>query len=313
MKTVKKVTTNSKTEPRLILKYLIDAPPERVFNAWINPKQFAGWWGPHHFSAPQVDLDVRLGGKIDVHMQGPKGSPWEKPYLMGGVFREISRYDRLVFTTTLPDGKGGVALENLNEVSFADKGGKTEQILNVTVLKHTPEMEGALSGMEQGWDQSLERLSTLFGGGDRIEKILELSATPSRVWRALTDHREFGAWFGVNLEGAFKPGRTARGKITHPGYEHLVMEVNVKEMQPEQLFSFTWHPYAIDPKKDYSKEAATVVEFQLRPSAGGTALQLSESGFEKVPAVRRAEALRMNDGGWTQQMENIAAHLVKNP
>src|SRR5260221_12243738 len=98
---------------------------------------------------------------------------------------------------------------------------------------------------------------------DRIEKRIELNAAPARVWRALTDYKEFGAWFRVNLEAPFVPGKTTRGKITHPGYEHLTMEVAVRTMEPERLFSFTWHPYAVDPKVDYSKEPPTLVEFAL--------------------------------------------------
>jgi uncharacterized protein YndB with AHSA1/START domain len=152
-------TENKK--PNLVLTRLIDAPRERVFKAWIDPKQFAKWWGPHHFTAPVVELDARPGGKINVHMQGPKGSPWEKPYPMGGEFREVSPYERLAFTAALPDGKGGVALENLNEVTFADKAGKTELTLKVTVLRSTPEMAGALGGMEQGWSESLEKLDAM--------------------------------------------------------------------------------------------------------------------------------------------------------
>ena len=151
-------------KPDLVITRIIAAPRERVFNAWIDEKQFAAWWGPHTFTAPYVKLDVRPGGRIDVHMQGPKGSPWEKPYPMGGEFREISRFDRLVFTATLPDGKGGIALENLNEVTFADKNGKTELVLKVTILKSTPEVAGALAGMEQGWTQSLEKLYALVEG-----------------------------------------------------------------------------------------------------------------------------------------------------
>ena len=92
---------------------------------------------------------------------------------------------------------------------------------------------------------------------DRIEKKIELKAPLAKVWRVLSDHREFGKWFGVKLEGPFAPGKTTRGKITHPGYEHLVMEVKVEKMEPERLLSFRWHPYAVDPKVDYSKEPMT--------------------------------------------------------
>jgi len=137
-----------------------------------------------------------------------------------------------------------------------------------------------------------------------------LKAPVSRVWRALTDHQEFGQWFRVNLEGPFLPGKTARGRITHPGYEHLVWQAVVQKMEPERLFSFTWHPFGIDPKVDYSKETPTLVEFRLEKTAsGGTLLTLVESGFDKVPARRRDEAYRMNDDGWTAQMKNIARHV----
>src|SRR5262252_8960164 len=99
---------------------------------------------------------------------------------------------------------------------------------------------------------------------DRIEKRIELKAPVARVWKALTDHREFGQWFRVNLEGPFVPGKITRGRITYPGYEHIVMEVVVQKIEPESLFSFHWHPYAVDPKVDYSKETPTLVEFKLQ-------------------------------------------------
>jgi len=145
---------------------------------------------------------------------------------------------------------------------------------------------------------------------DRIEKTIELKAPPSRVWRALTDHREFGAWFRVALEGPFVVGETSRGHIIYPGYEHIVWEAKVMAMEPQTYFAFTWHPYAVDPKADYSAETPTLVEFRLEPTAGGgTRLTLTESGFDRIPPQRRAEAFRMNEGGWEEQMENIRAHL----
>ncbi len=145
----------------------------------------------------------------------------------------------------------------------------------------------------------------------RIEKRIELNAPVSRVWRALTDYREFGEWFRVKLESPFVPGQTSRGRITNPGYEHIVLEAVVQKMEPERLFSFTWHPCAIDPKKDYSKETPTLVEFRLEKTKTGTLLVLTESGFDKVPADRRDEAFRGNDRGWTQQMKNIESHVAQ--
>jgi uncharacterized protein YndB with AHSA1/START domain len=148
---------------------------------------------------------------------------------------------------------------------------------------------------------------------DRIEKRIELKAPVSRVWRALTDHQGFGAWFRVKLDGPFVPGEVSRGHITYPGYEHLKWEVVVQKMEPERLFSFTWHPYAIDPEVDYSKEPSTLVEFKLEEIAGGTLLVLTETGFERIPAGRRPEAFRRNDGGWSEQMKNIETHVAQEP
>lgn len=146
---------------------------------------------------------------------------------------------------------------------------------------------------------------------DRIEKRIELKAPVSRVWRALTDHREFGEWFRVKLDGPFVPGQISTGHITHPGYEHLKWNAVVQKLEPERLFSFTWHPHGIDPKVDYSKETPTLVEFRLEKTASGTLLVLTESGFDKVPSNRRLEAFRMNDGGWTGQMKNIAKYVTQ--
>jgi uncharacterized protein YndB with AHSA1/START domain len=146
---------------------------------------------------------------------------------------------------------------------------------------------------------------------NRIEKQIGLKAPVSRVWRALTDFNEFGEWFRVKLEGPFVVGQVARGMITYPGYEHVRWEAVVVKMEPERLFSYTWHPYSVDPAIDYSKETPTLVEFRLEATAGGTLLTLTESGFENIPAERRDVALRMNEGGWTAQMKNIERHVAQ--
>jgi uncharacterized protein YndB with AHSA1/START domain len=148
---------------------------------------------------------------------------------------------------------------------------------------------------------------------DRIEKTVELKAPVSRVWRALTDHREFGTWFRVRLDGPFVVGQVSRGQITYPGHEHLRWEAVVQKMEPERLFSFIWHPYAVDPDEDYSKEPPTLVEFTLQQIAGGTLLRVVESGFDKIPSKRRLEAFRMNEGGWSEQIKNIARHVDEAP
>ena len=146
---------------------------------------------------------------------------------------------------------------------------------------------------------------------NKIEKRIELKAPVSRVWRSLTDYREFGDWFRVKLERPFVAGQESRGNITYPGYEHVVWTAVVQKMEPERLFSFTWHPYAVDPSVNYSKETPTLVEFRLEKAGSGTLLVLTESGFDNIPVERRSEAFRRNDGGWTEQMKNIEAHVTQ--
>ncbi len=144
---------------------------------------------------------------------------------------------------------------------------------------------------------------------DRIEKKIVLRASPSRVWRALTDAREFGAWFGARLDGAvFAPGAKVAGQIASPGYESWKLEIAVERMEPERLFSYRWHPYP-EPGKDYSAEPTTLVEFRLAKIEGGTELTVVESGFDRIPASRRDKAFRMHEDGWVQQVQNVSRHV----
>lgn len=144
---------------------------------------------------------------------------------------------------------------------------------------------------------------------DRIEKRFEVSATRSRVWRAISDAAEFGAWFGVQLDRPFAPGATILGRLTIPGYEHITLELQVEKVEPERYFSYRWHPAAIDPAIDYQAEPTTLVEFRLEETAGGTAIAITESGFDRLPASRRAEAFRMNEAGWAGQSKKLATYV----
>lgn len=144
---------------------------------------------------------------------------------------------------------------------------------------------------------------------DRIERTKEIKAPRSRVWKALTDAAEFGTWFGVRLEGRFEPGGRVRGRITGPKFDHLTLEVEVVKMEKERVFSWRWHPNAIEAGRDYSKETTTLVEFTLDEVPGGTRLTVVESGFDQIPATRRAEAFRNNGEGWSIQVERIAKHV----
>jgi uncharacterized protein YndB with AHSA1/START domain len=146
---------------------------------------------------------------------------------------------------------------------------------------------------------------------DRIEKSIELKAPVSRVWRALTDHQEFGEWFEVKLDGPFVPGKVSAGRVTYPGYEHIKFELVTQKLETERFFAFSWHPYAIDPNVDYSNEPSTLVEFRLESRDKSTVLYLTESGFDALPKDRRFEAFRKNEEGWIEQMQNIEEYLAE--
>jgi uncharacterized protein YndB with AHSA1/START domain len=146
---------------------------------------------------------------------------------------------------------------------------------------------------------------------DRIERSIHIKAPRSRVWQALSNAQEYGDWFGVNLKGqAFAPGQRVRGPITITGFEHVFFDVVVERVEPESLLSYRWHPYAVDPAIDYSKEQRTLVTFTLKDADEGTLLTVVESGFDNVPPDRRLEAFRMNGRGWEAQMDNIDRHVA---
>ena len=156
---------------------------------------------------------------------------------------------------------------------------------------------------------------------DRIEKNVLLRAPRSRVWRALTDSKEFGSWFGMKLDGPFAPGTKLRGVITpttvdaeiaamQKPYAGKELQLVVDRIEPERLFSFQWHPYEVQSGIDYSKEPMTLVTFTLEEQKGGVLLTVVESGFDKIPLSRRAEAFKANEGGWAKQMELIAKYLA---
>lgn len=145
---------------------------------------------------------------------------------------------------------------------------------------------------------------------NKIEKKTILKAPIERVWRAISRAQEFGAWFRLALDGEFAEGVSIRGRITHPGYEHLTAELFVETLRAPTYFAYRWHPYAIDPNVDYSAEPTTLVELELEEVAGGTQLTVRESGFDRIPAGRRVEALRMNEQGWAAQLVNVELYVA---
>ena len=153
-------------------------------------------------------------------------------------------------------------------------------------------------------------MPTTTSSTDRIEKQVFLDAPRARVWRALTEVKQFIAWFGVSLETPFAPGAEVSGPIKIRGFEHVTMTIWIVKMEPDRFFSFRWHPYAIEAGVDYSSEPTTLVTFTLEDAGAGTKLTIVESGFDAIPESRRAKAFSMNSSGWNGQAENIRKYLA---
>ncbi len=157
---------------------------------------------------------------------------------------------------------------------------------------------------------------------DRIEKQVLLDSPHARVWRALTDAREFGTWFGMKFDGSFTPGARVTGVIVPTAvdaevaraqqpYEGTAFEITIDRIEPERLFAFRWHPFAAEPGVDYAREPTTLIEFLLEDVPGGVVLTVRESGFDQVPLERRAKAFTANEAGWTIQMRLIEKYLAE--
>ncbi len=155
---------------------------------------------------------------------------------------------------------------------------------------------------------------------DRIEKTILLRAPRERVWRALTDAKEFGSWFGMRFEAPFAPGAVMRGTIVpttadaevaklQKEFEGVAFELTIDRIEPERHFSFRWHPYAVDRSVDYSAEPTTRVVFEVEEVPNGTRLTVSESGFDRIPLARRAKAFAANEQGWSKQVQLIEKYL----
>jgi uncharacterized protein YndB with AHSA1/START domain len=145
---------------------------------------------------------------------------------------------------------------------------------------------------------------------DRIEKRIVLRAPRARVWRALANPDEFGRWFGAHLVGDFAPGSRVAAQLTIPGHEHVTFELVVEKVEPEALLAYRWHPSPADPDFDYASEPMTLVEFRLAEVPDGTELTVIESGFDRLPLARRAQAFRMNDAGWAEQVQNLHRYVA---
>ena len=158
---------------------------------------------------------------------------------------------------------------------------------------------------------------------DRIQKKALLRAPIERVWGAISDSSQFGRWFGVEFDAPFVSGAHLVGKIVPTAvdseaakqqepYAGRTFEISIAKIEPNRLFSFRWHPFAVDPEVDYSKESTTLIEFALEEAPGGTMLTITESGFDRIPLHRRAKALEMNEHGWTAQLKLIEKYVTES-
>ena len=271
----------------LVITRTFDAPREIVFKMWTDPNHMAQWWGPHGFTNPVCELDVRPGGAIRIDMRGPEGTV----YPMTGTFREIVRPERLVFTAEALDQMGTAVLEVLNTVIFEEKNGKTMLTLQARVTKVTGEGVSYLEGMEAGWTQSLERLASQVKSKNEplvIERTFNASA--ARVWRALTDVKEMRRWYFDLKE--FKPevGFEFQFTVEHEGFKYA-HHCKIKEVIPGKKLVHSWR-YG-------GYEGDSQVTFELFAEGNQTRLKLTHEGLEsfpKIPAFARTNFME----GWTQ-------------
>jgi uncharacterized protein YndB with AHSA1/START domain len=158
---------------------------------------------------------------------------------------------------------------------------------------------------------------------DRVQKQVLLKASRERVWQALIDSAQFGSWFGARFDAPFEAGKPIRGRIVGTAVDAEVaamqhahagmpLDITVERIEPEHVFSFRWHPNAVDAKRDYSKEPTTLVEFTLDETPDGILLTVTESGFDRIPLDRRAEAFKANEAGWTIVTPLIGKYLAQH-
>ena len=271
----------------LVITRTFAAPREILFKMWTDPNHMAQWWGPHGFTNPVCNLDVRAGGAIRIDMRGPEGTV----YPMTGTFREIVRPERLVFTAEALDQSGTVVLEVLNTVIFEEKNGKTTLTLQARVTKVTGEGVSYLEGMEAGWTQSLERLaSQLKSKNEPLVIERTFNAPAARVWSALTDKDKMKRWYFDLKEFKAEVGFEFQFTVEHEGFKYA-HHCKIKEVIPGKKLVHSWR-YA-------GYEGDSQVTFELFAEGNQTRLKLTHEGLEsfpKIPAFARTNFME----GWTQ-------------
>jgi uncharacterized protein YndB with AHSA1/START domain len=270
------------------LTRILNAPRELVFKAWTDPKELAKWWGPHGFTAPVCEVDLRPGGKLRINMHAPQlGFP---DHWMTGVFQEIIAPARLVFTSkAFEDENGNAPLEIINTITFDDLDGKTKLTVHAVVTRATPEMAPALAGMEMGWSQSLEKLAQLLTGPIVIERTLK--APIEKVWKAITDEGQMKQWY-FDLPG-FRPEAGYEfefyGGPDEKKYRHMC---KITEVVTGKKLAYSW--------RYDGYEGNSLVTFELFAEGENTRVKLTHAGLDTFPANNPDLARHNFEQGWTQ-------------
>jgi uncharacterized protein YndB with AHSA1/START domain len=267
----------------LSITRIFNAPKALVFRTWIEPKHMAQWWGPKGFTNPVCEMDARPGGAIRIDMTFPDGTP----HPMTGKFNEIDEPNRLVFTCfAFMDADGIPQLEVINTITFTDHEGKTKLTMHAQVIKAGPSVADAIAGMDEGWNQSLDRLNELLekinstrntglkSGPLVIERTF--NAPIQKVWSAITDKDEMKKWYfdlaafkpEVGFEFAFTAGNENRKFV------HLC---KITEVIPGKKLSYSW--------RYEGEEGNSIVTFELFAEGDNTKLRLTHEGLETFPAT----------------------------
>lgn len=307
------------------------ANPAAVYAALTTPEGLRGWWTEECDVADEVGGTIHFRfGRTHKAMRIERLEPgrevrWRCTDAHIDVDRLIHKDEwvgtQLAFRLT-PDGQGHTRLdfEHLGLVptfecyDLCSNGwrhfmGSLHQFVETG---HGKPYESGSTCDAKSETRSEQTMNTT-SDTDTIERSVVINAPRERVWRALSNPEEFGTWFGANLKGqTFAPGQRARGQLTHGacGHEDVWFDVVIERIEPQDLFSYRWHPYPVDPATDYAKEQPTLVTFTLKDAPGnGTLLTVRESGFDNVPPHRRLEAFRMNSHGWEAQLGNIVRYV----
>lgn len=158
---LEKYLTNMTSQKELIITRIFNAPRDMVWKAWTDPQLIEKWWGPRGVTNPICEWDARPEGSIHIVMLAGKdlGDLEGQKWPMKGTFKEVVPFKRVVFTASAIEDENGIPqLENKVTIILEDLDGRTKMTLHVVVTKAGPGTEGPLSGMEMGWNQSIDKL-----------------------------------------------------------------------------------------------------------------------------------------------------------